>query len=56
VHHKDLITHIFSQLTTCPIHQFKEAIQKWHIEYLENELSMEDLTPMQPLKMADKKF
>jgi hypothetical protein len=51
--HKDLIIYIFRQLTTCSIEPFKQAVQRWHIDYLEAKLP--DLTPTTLLDQADTK-
>jgi hypothetical protein len=51
--HNDLITYPFTQLTKSTITMFKEAVQKWQIDYLE--AKMLDLTPTKLLKMADDK-
>jgi hypothetical protein len=51
--HNDLILYIFQQLTLCDVTLFKDAIQLWHIEYLE--AKMPSLTPTKLLKLADDK-
>lgn len=52
--HNDLITYLFQQLRLSPITLFKEAIDKWHIKYLEAKLP--DLSPEKLLKMVDDKM
>jgi hypothetical protein len=52
--HNDLITYLFHQLQQCNVPLFKEAIDKWHIEYLEAKLP--GLTPEKFLKMVDDKI
>jgi len=34
---------------------FKQAVQKWHVQYLENDSKMKTLVPLTLLQMADKK-
>jgi hypothetical protein len=52
--HNDLLIHLFNQLKQSPVPLFREAIDKWHIKYLE--AKMHDLTPIGLLKMADDKI
>ena len=52
--HADCITYIFQQLQLGNITLFKEAIDKWHIKYLEAKLP--GITPDKLLKMVDDKM
>jgi hypothetical protein len=52
--HNDLIIHLFQQLKKSPVPLFKEAIDKWHVKYLE--AKMPQLTPLGLLKLADDKI
>ncbi len=36
--HNDVVIPLFDQLKLCPVPLFKEAIEKWHREYLEAQL------------------
>jgi hypothetical protein len=51
--HKDLLTYLFRQLTACTIEPFKQAMQNWHVDYLEAKTP--DLSPTSLLKKADTK-
>ncbi len=51
--HNDLLIYIFRELTTCSIEPFKQAVQRWHVEYLEAKTP--DLTPTTLLEQADTK-
>jgi hypothetical protein len=51
--HKDLLVHIFNQLTTSLIKVFSDWVQKRYVAYLEAQLP--DLMPTTLLKEADDK-
>jgi hypothetical protein len=52
--HNDLLVYLFAQLQLCKVPLFKEAIDAWHIAYLEAKLPT--ITPDMFLKMVDDKI
>jgi hypothetical protein len=51
--HRDLLVYLFRPLTVCPIEPFKQAVQRWHVDYLEAKTP--DLSPTLLLEKADTK-
>jgi hypothetical protein len=49
--HNDLLTYIFTTLSTSSVIPFKEQIQKWHRQYFEAEMT--DLTPSKLINTKD---
>jgi hypothetical protein len=52
--HNDLLVYLFAQLQLCKVPLFKEAIDAWHIAYLE--AKPPGINPESLLKMADDKI
>ncbi len=52
--HNDLLPHILTQLCSSTVPAFQQEMQKWHINYLEGQLST--LTPTKLLTQADTKI